>query len=740
MTAFSYDKGINKMERIELLAPAGDYSCFLAGINAGADAIYLSGEKFGARAYAKNFTKDELIMAIDYAHIFSKKVFLTVNTLFKDNEMEELYEYILPYYVAGLDGVIVQDLGVISYLLKAFPDMPVHASTQLAITGLEGIRLLEKEGIKRVVLAREVSLDEINYIHENSSMELETFVHGALCYSYSGKCLFSSLVGGRSGNRGRCAGSCRQPYNDKYLLSTKDICCLSILPDLINSGICSLKIEGRMKSPEYVAGVTSIYRKYIDLYYSYIEKHNLKNEKLTDLDIKNIKSKIFSGTDFELDNNNLISLYTRGGNSSGYYYNHNGKNMITIADASYKSDKGEVKNQIAKDYINSSKKIGIEGYIRIHSNENISLLINNEVYYEGALCDVADNRPLTKETVEKQLTKTKDTEFEFTSIEYDISDNAFVRVSDLNELRRGALELYKSVLLNKYKRSINQRSKINYKKIDDYNNSIDNPLIACEISTIEQLRTVLKIDGIDRIYVPYKVFLSHIEDILASKKEKEVYIKFQSVIRYNFLEKNKSKIISILDKTDGVLADSHEVISFLNSVSYSKPVIGDVHIYGLNNEAVRKYRELNISTLTTPVELNKKELYRRGITGEELIVYGYLPMMVSAQCVNNTLNGCDRKHKEIALSDRKGAVFTAVNNCEECENIIYNSVPIALDTEIDFIRKISPASLRIIFTLEDGESTKKIATYFTKFLVEGNNKSIFKENTYTKGHLNRGVL
>ena len=306
MTAFIVFKGIRYyMKKIELLSPAGDYNSFLAAISCGADAVYLSGDKFGARAYAKNFSKEELIKAIDYAHIFSRKVYLTLNTLLKDEEMGEIYDYLLPLYEAGLDAVIVQDMGVISYIRKVFYDMPVHASTQLTITGIEGIRLLENLGVTRTVLARELSMKEIEYIHDNSNMELETFIHGALCYSYSGKCLFSSLAGGRSGNRGRCAGPCRQPYNDEYLLSTKDICSIDYIPSMIKAGICSLKIEGRMKSPEYVGKVTAIYRKYIDYYY----------DNITKMSVKEISDKFFTGHEFNNDKNILIKLYTRGGNS-----------------------------------------------------------------------------------------------------------------------------------------------------------------------------------------------------------------------------------------------------------------------------------------------------------------------------------------------------------------------------------------------------------------------------------------
>lgn len=262
------------MKNVELLSPAGNYESFLGAINAGADAVYLGGTKFGARAYADNFTEEEICKAIFYAHLFQKKVYLTVNTLMKNPEMDELYDYLSPFYEAGLDGVIVQDLGVFMFIREHFPHLALHVSTQMTITGVNGAKLLKELGAERIVPARELSLEEIIKMKQETGLEIETFIHGAMCYCYSGQCLFSSILGGRSGNRGRCAGPCRLPYqigtdkkNDvEYPLSLKDMCTLEILPDLIEAGIDSFKIEGRMKKPEYAAGVTSIYRKYIDLY------------------------------------------------------------------------------------------------------------------------------------------------------------------------------------------------------------------------------------------------------------------------------------------------------------------------------------------------------------------------------------------------------------------------------------------------------------------------------------------
>ena len=288
---------------------------------AGADAVYAGGPAFGARAYAKNFTEEELLRAIRTAHIHGKKLYLTVNTLLKNREItEKLYESLLPFYLEGLDAVLVQDLGVLRFIRRAFPDLPVHASTQMAVTGPKGMRFLEEQGVTRVVAARELSLEEIDRMHRESPLEIETFIHGALCYSVSGQCLMSSILGGRSGNRGRCAQPCRLPYQilddkrhpaggkDLCPLSLKDICTLDILPEIIRAGVVSLKIEGRMKQPEYTAHVTGIYRKYLDIYEKDPEKYRVSEE----------------------DRKALLDIFSRGGSCQGYYKQHNGPDMMAF--------------------------------------------------------------------------------------------------------------------------------------------------------------------------------------------------------------------------------------------------------------------------------------------------------------------------------------------------------------------------------------------------------------------------
>lgn len=309
--------------RAEVLAPAGSLDICKAVINAGADAVYLGGNMFGARAYADNLNEEEVVEAVTYAHRFGRKVYLTVNTLLKQNEIEgKLKDYLLPYYECGLDAVIVQDFGVLRLIKENFPDLNIHASTQMTQTGSAGAALLQKCGVKRIVTAREMTLAEIRTLHEQcSGIEIESFVHGALCYCYSGQCLLSSYNGGRSGNRGRCAQPCRLAYdismsacshqvNEKYVLSLKDLCALDILPDILEAGVYSLKIEGRMKNVIYAAYVTSLYRKYVDLYLS----RGRRGYQTDEQDIQNLKD-----------------IYNRGGFTSGYYNNEKGQEMISIA-------------------------------------------------------------------------------------------------------------------------------------------------------------------------------------------------------------------------------------------------------------------------------------------------------------------------------------------------------------------------------------------------------------------------
>ncbi len=495
---------------VELLAPAGSYDSLRAAVNAGADAVYIGGSRFGARAYADNPEQEALLAGIDYCHIHGKKLYMTVNTLLKEQELEEaLYAYLLPYDQAGLDGVIVQDLGVLQFIREMFPQLPVHASTQMTVTGVDGARLLAEQGVTRVVTARELSLAEIRRIIEQTGIEVETFIHGALCYSYSGQCLFSSMIGGRSGNRGRCAQPCRLPYQTedasgralcgaKCMLSMKDLCTLEILPQLLEAGIASLKIEGRMKRPEYTAGVVSIYRRYID---DCLESGRKSSQVLPE------------------DYRALLDLYNRGGFTEGYYYSHNGPDMMSMdrpnhfGTAAIRVQKGKngrlrataleplhrgdvieshsapvsftlgsdvregatvplpenavrqkaggtwyrtrneaLLTELKERYLDRNCKEKIKGELKISAGSPaiLKVICDSHAVTVCSEQDIspAQSQPTTREAVEKQLRKTGNTPFEFETLDIRMEDGVFVAVRELNELRRRALAELETEILS----------------------------------------------------------------------------------------------------------------------------------------------------------------------------------------------------------------------------------------------------------------------------------------------------
>lgn len=510
---------------IEILAPAGSYEGMRAAMNAGCDAVYIGGSSFGARAYANNLDEDTLLRAIDEAHIRNKRIYLTVNTLVKEDErLEKLDRYLDRFYERGLDAVIVQDLGVLHYIHRNFPDLPIHASTQMTLTMAEGANLLKGYNVTRLVTSRELSFKEIRVIRDNTDMEIETFVHGALCYCYSGQCLMSSMIGGRSGNRGRCAQPCRMSYqfysensrisNDEetYLLSPKDINTVAYIPELIEAGVDSFKIEGRMKRPEYAAAVTSIYRKYVDYY---LEQGK---DKYKDI----IKSDIFNQ-----DMMDLMDIYNRGGFSGGYGKTYNGKKMMSLTRPNHsgvyvgdviKAWKGQVKidlkeninsqdvleirdgedkgyefttkdpmeagrvltanigkaklkpglkvyrtknnsllDKICKEYIDQDVKQPIFGSLYARSGDRLKLTLKSNNISVTAYQDIvqeATKQPMTKEKLLTPIMKTGETPYYFEKLDMDMGDNVFVPVSWLNEIRREAIELLQEKVLHQYRRNL----------------------------------------------------------------------------------------------------------------------------------------------------------------------------------------------------------------------------------------------------------------------------------------------
>lgn len=715
-----------KNKRVELLSPAGTYECFESALKSGADAVYLAGSKYGARAYAGNFENDELLRALDCAHLFGKKIFLTVNTTLKNNEFRELFDYIKPFYEAGLDAVIVQDIGVLRFLKDVFPGLEIHVSTQTSVTDSYGVKLLKEFGADRIVLAREVSLDEIKKIIDETGVDLECFIHGAMCYCYSGKCLLSSFLGGRSGNRGRCAQPCRLPYNNCYPLSMKDMYTLHILPSLIEAGISSFKIEGRMKSPDYVATVTGIYRKYIDLFYSNPASHHIE----------------------ENDERVLLDLYTRSGNCEGYYYEYNGKDMITVDFPGYNGAKEE--NELVRQYTERKMpQIELKGKAVLKEGEAAELEVfygDRSIIAYGDIVEKAQNAPVTEDVVIRQLNKTGSQDFCFSQIVADIEGDIFIPVSKLNSLRRDAFSSVRDMILSDYTR------KCDFLREQDYSVTMDNLsdinksyTITAEGYSREVIHILGRAHNVRALIVPcfllttkrnndFKLDSSFVNELKEYSYDKEIYIKLPVIMRdlsgkmYDFIED-----ILALDFVNGVYVDNYEGLGLLNSIGYDKDIISDIHLYCDNDTAIKALHSLGVNRITLPVELNKHEIKHLMSKDAQLIVYGKIPLMISAQCVRKTLNTCSGNAGYYYINDRKNICFPVLCNCIECNNTIFNSVPVYIKKDsIKAFGSNAISSCRLIFTDEKESVIHDILSYYGD---DGDEVHI----DYTGGHMNRGV-
>ncbi len=729
---------------IELLAPAGSFEGLAAAINAGADAVYIGGKKFGARAYADNPDEDMLISGIRYAHLHGKKVYMTINTLLKENELQgELYDYVKAYYEAGLDAVIVQDFGVFAFIRKYFPNLPLHASTQMTITGTGGAKFLKEQGVKRVVLARELSLEEVENICRNVSIEVECFVHGAICYCYSGQCFFSSFLGGRSGNRGRCAQPCRLPYitcegkkvisrkNELYPLSLKDMMTIEYLPELIQAGITSFKIEGRMKRPEYAAGVVEIYRKYIDLYQ--------KNPKEFQIDRQ--------------DKERLLKLYSRSGNSTGYYKQHNGRSMITLENPAYVSGEDALFQSLKEKYIDKTKKHDISGILRVCKGKPLEMeviLKHITVTVFGAMVEQAKNQPLARERLEKQMKKTGNTCFQFKHLDIQMDHDIFVPLQGINEIRRKALEALEAALLKPYERALPQ----NFRKTDNKRKSAggnignEQSLFHVSVETKEQLESILTIQQIQGIYIDSSMFsLKNWGDYLQMTSKsiqkikragKKAYYYMPAIFRSETERKFSRHAGELLSLAmDGMVVRNLESLVWLKEQGYTGEIISDYNLYTFNREAGKFLKENGIEITTLPLELNEYELNELSLGDELLVVYGHIPFMISAQCVNKTISGCNRENgKLLTLKDRYKKNFYVKNYCDYCYNIIRNGVPLSLLGVQKSIKNINPGGIRLMFSKESGREAFAIAKAFAE-QDSGKEEILFRE--FTRGHLKKGV-
>lgn len=740
---------------VELLAPAGDFEGMEGAISAGADAVYAGGMAFGARAYARNFDREAMLEAIDYVHIHGKKLYLTVNTLVKNTEMkQELYDYLAPYQERGLDAVIVQDMGVLQFIREQFPELPIHASTQMTVTGPEGMRFLEEKGVTRAVTARELSLEEIRQMHKRSSLEIETFIHGALCYCYSGQCLFSSILGGRSGNRGRCAQPCRLPYeyasdgkhfrggNDLHPLSPKDMCALELLPQIIEAGVYSLKIEGRMKQAGYTAGVVEIYRKYLDSWFRDPGNYRVDPE----------------------DRQALLELFSRGGSHEGYFRQHNGPSMIA-----FHSEKkiGNAYPEISR------RKAKVRGMLCLRAGEPMRLeLCCGPVHFqvEQGMVQEARNQPMTRERILQQMEKTGETPYEFETLDLQMDENIFVPVKILNELRRNAFGRLTEELCRPYRRA--PQAPVAWPDFPASEDSGKGPGTSVDVSvsceTKEQLHACLERPEIHRVYLSLELACGHMSHLLEqtavrlqqdsdrkdaetrvrqvddSKKDpgretavREFWLSLPHVVRAGELDPYQERIGTWMEQgLAGFLARNLETYAWLKARGYGKCCRLDASMYTWNDWSRKFWQEEGIAGDTVPVELNYRELRSRRNGDSELLIYGYLPLMVSAQCVQKNLETCRKNDGMVYLRDRYQKKFPVKCYCDFCYNVIYNSLPYGLLKEAGDVQKLKTAGLRMAFTIESGKETKELLQAFLDTYLYQRQAP---EYSFTKGHWKRGV-
>lgn len=788
----------------ELLSPAGSYEALKAAVNAGCNAVYLGGEKFGARANAANFSNDILPEAIDFAHLNNVKAYFTANTLIKQSEISDFLKQVSFLYSEGIDGLIIQDIGVIKLLTKYFPELPLHGSTQMTVHNINGIKFLEELGFERVVLSRELSLGEIQDIIKESNIEIECFIHGALCYSYSGQCLFSSLIGGRSGNRGTCAQPCRLPYDlldsneksikteGKYLISPKDIQTLELIPELIKSKIHSFKIEGRMKNANYVGLVTYLYRKYIDLYLN-------------------------SPNDYKVDKSDIIKLtqiYNRGGFSKGYFNTRNGIDMMSLHRPNHQGIKiGNVEkiidprcaqikldmdvNQgdcleinslpepisfIAKEKMHKQHKLIINTRgIRQNSpifkltdvnliNEIENRILKNEpvlkvkltfnahignpcelileynnllVKTYGETVELAQTSATSYDKIYKQLTKTGNDPVIFEPIQLHLDDNIFISIKGINELRREGIRQLIQTITGRTKRESIEVEYNNERFVKPLNNPIE---ISVLIRNREQFEA-LKGYEIDDYYFELNGFLLEELGLLISECNSsniEPYIALPRIIR----KPNEKWILQALDylkeyRIKGMLV---RTIDAYELVKNYKNIIIDYTINTFNNEAIRCWESKFINKIAISPELNYNELSKLYTNKLEIVLYGYLPLMISAQCIHTlSKEGCNSPiSSTVLLKDRKNIIFKSIKDCKSCTHTIYNSLPIVLIDKYKELKSIGITKYRLEFLDEASTAIKDIMDYTFKIksgepLSSNDLEKIIPLSHYTRGHYNRGV-
>lgn len=802
------------MRDVELLAPVGSFEALKAAVQNGANAVYLGGKDFGARASANNFDRDELKEAVKYAHIRGVQVFVTTNTLRKENEIEDFLEYAKFLYDIDVDAIILQDIGMARLIKRELPDFELHASTQMVAHSLEDVKYLESVGFDRVVLAREVTVEEIKYICDNCKADIEVFVHGALCVCYSGQCLMSSMIGNRSGNRGRCAQPCRQRYelidvytgevvnsNGDYLLSPRDLNAIEEIDKVIDAGVHSLKIEGRMKRPEYVATVIDGYRKTIDEYLA-TNKLNVSDKTINDLytifNRKFTKGLLLGDVGKDMMNSQLP-------NNQGLYvgtvvdYNKKAKRLkIKLANTLKKGDginlgggtigriikngnietigyKGET---IELDFVGEARKGQIvfktsdselmdrvqatftqdkefvkniiDAKITIKLGQKPILTLkdrySNEATIEGdKIVEEAMKVALSKEKVETQLRKLGNTPYELDLLEIELDDNVSLPISLLNQMRRDCIEL-----LDKERVSIKNRKyknkTVKYKPVL-YNRNKQQE-ISVKVKNLEQLESALEC-GVDRIYY---------EDTNTIDKAMSLAMKYNKKVIYSAPRIIRNKEYNHLAKANNAGVESVQVGNY-GSIDYfkDKKLNIDYYLNAFNSETINYYKEIGADTLCISQELNIneiKETIKYTDINIESVVYGYTPLMITEYCPMGVIVRDCKKDKRVAkckesiyaLRNSKGDEFR-VSQDIFCRSTIYNSNVTCMLDNLYELHEIGINVLRLDFTLEDKDTVKEVIEAYQEVLSNDYKLGTKATKLYNKldekgttaGHYYKGV-
>lgn len=688
---------------MELLAPAGNYAALHAAVQSGADAVYIGGPKFGARSSADNFTVEEIKKWSDYCHIYGVKVHTAVNTLIKEKELAELQNYVRELSRAEVDALIVQDIGAADIIKNTIPDMELHASTQMTVTSLEGVKYLENMGFSRVVLARELSEKEIEHICRNSKAEIEVFVHGAICMCYSGQCLMSSILGGRSGNRGRCAQPCRLPYEliegrkktaSGYILSPKDMALINELTALEKIGVTSLKIEGRLKRAEYVSAVVGIYRKYLDNI-GRVSKEDMKE---------------------------LLAAFSRTGFTDGYFKGNLGKNMMshdTPGNSSENKFSAQAKRRADINCNERKIPIGIMGTLKENAPLEVTFYDGdgNYAHTEGTLkSEKALHKAMDSKRLTEQLSKLGSTPFICNEAEVSADSGITVPIKEINALRRDAAE--KLIQMRVYREKKRETDYAVYNGVQREETDI---MLTAEVSSLEQLEAAIK-NKISIIYVP--------SDMEGTLKEKA--------------DKNNIRLItkaSEIFREENVKSDSVLVSSPAAAYKYKdKRLIGDFRLNVFNSYSARHFADFEKITLSPELNIHEiKELCEHTDANLEVIGYGRLPLMIMKNCPVKAMGKCQNGKNIYKLRDRKNEEFPVVCG-QGCNAKLLNSKPIFMADKIKDLKKLKINSIRLLFTVENFSQCDKII-YMYKSAMSGNfSDTVMAENTYTRGHFYRGAL